>query len=75
MIKKQEKPELGAQRERNDSFLKEIWRQKEREKASLAMGLARKKIKIKRVQSRAVERESIACLLAFVTYQFQDQDQ
>lgn len=44
MIKKQEKPELGAQRERNDSFLKETWRQKEREKASLAMGLARKKI-------------------------------
>ena len=32
MIKKQEKPELGAQRVKNDYFLKEIWRQKEREK-------------------------------------------
>lgn len=30
MINKQEKPELGAQRERNDFFFKEIWRQKER---------------------------------------------
>ena len=30
MIKTQEKPELGAQREKSDYFLKEIWRQKER---------------------------------------------
>jgi len=45
MIKKQEKPELGAQRVKNNYFLKEIWRRKEREKASLAMGFARKKKK------------------------------
>jgi hypothetical protein len=31
MIKKQEKPEPGAQ-VKSDYFLKEIWRQKEREK-------------------------------------------
>jgi len=43
MIKKQEKPELGAQRVKSDYFFERNMASERERKASLAMGLARKK--------------------------------